>query len=149
MCSSDLGLKTYRKRNAMMMFGTQSPADALRSDIAETIIEQCPTKILLPNPNAQARDYIDGLNLTEAEFRLIKVDLSPESRRFLIKQGHDSVVVELDLNGLDDELAVLSGRQGTVALLDELRAELGDDPDIWLPEFKRRWRSVGRREWSS
>lgn len=143
------GLKTYRKRNAMMMFGTQSPADALRSDIAETIIEQCPTKILLPNPNAQARDYIDGLNLTEAEFRLIKVDLSPESRRFLIKQGHDSVVVELDLNGMDDELAVLSGRQGTVALLDKLRAEFGDDPENWLPEFKRQWRSVGRREWSN
>ncbi|SEK03750.1 type IV secretion system protein VirB4 [Sphingobium sp. AP50] len=139
------GLKTYRKRNALMMFGTQSPADALRSDIAETIIEQCPTKILLPNPNAQARDYIDGLNLTEAEFRLIKVDLSPESRRFLIKQGHDSVVVELDLNGMDDELAVLSGRQGTVALLDKLRAEFGDDPEKWLPEFKRQWRSVGRR----
>src|SRR3546814_8370136 len=79
------------------MLGTQSPADALRSDIAETIIEQCPTKILLPNPNAQARDYIGGLNLTEAEFRLIKTDLSPESRRFLVKQGHDSVVVELDL----------------------------------------------------
>lgn len=139
------GLKTYRKRNALMMFGTQSPADALRSDIAETIIEQCPTKILLPNPNAQARDYIDGLNLTEAEFRLIKVDLSPESRRFLIKQGHDSVVVELDLNGMDDELAVLSGRQGTVALLDKLRAEFGDHPEKWLPEFKRQWRSVGRR----
>lgn len=139
------GLKTYRKRNALMMFGTQSPADALRSDIAETIIEQCPTKILLPNPNAQARDYIDGLNLTEAEFRLIKVDLSPESRRFLIKQGHDSVVVELDLNGMDDELAVLSGRQGTVALLDKLRAEFGDNPEKWLPEFKRQWRSVGRR----
>src|SRR3546814_11537978 len=49
-------LKTDRKRNALMMLGTQSPADALRSDIAETIIEQCPTKILLPNPNAQARD---------------------------------------------------------------------------------------------
>lgn len=143
------GLKTYRKRNALMMFGTQSPADALRSDISETIVEQCPTKILLPNPNAQRRDYIDGLNLTEAEFRLIKVDLSPESRRFLIKQGHDSVVVELDLNGMADELAVLSGRQGTVALLDELRAQFGDDPDVWLPEFKRRWRSVGRKEWSN
>src|SRR3546814_10976712 len=33
------GLKTYRKRNALMMLGTQSTADALRSDIAETIIE--------------------------------------------------------------------------------------------------------------
>lgn len=143
------GLKTYRKRNAMMMFGTQSPADALGSDIAATIIEQCPTKILLPNPNATRRDYIEGLNLTEAEFRLIKTEMSPESRRFLIKQGHDSVVVELDLHGMADELAVLSGRQGTVALLDELRAQLGDDPEIWLPEFKRRWRSVGRREWSN
>src|SRR3546814_7803797 len=81
--------------------------------------------ILLPNPNAQARDYIGGLNLTEAEFRLIKTDLSPESRRFLVKQGHDSVVVELDLAGLDDELAVLSGRSSTVALLDELRAAHG------------------------
>lgn len=143
------GLKTYRKRNAMMMFGTQSPSDALRSDIAETIIEQCPTKILLPNPNAQERDYIDGLNLTQAEFRLIKYDLAPESRRFLIKQGHDSVVVTLDLHGMDDELAILSGRQGTVALLDELRAEFGDSPERWLPEFKRRWRSVGRKEWSN
>src|SRR3546814_13002578 len=28
------GLKTYRKRNAMMVFATQSPADALKSDIA-------------------------------------------------------------------------------------------------------------------
>ncbi len=143
------GLKTYRKRNALMMFGTQSPADALRSEIAETIIEQCPTKILLPNPNAQARDYIDGLHLTEAEFELIRIELSPESRRFLVKQGHDSVVVELDLKGLDDELAVLSGRQGTVALLDELRAKHGDDPAQWLPEFKLKWRSVGQREWSN
>jgi type IV secretion system protein VirB4 len=48
---------------------------------------------------------------------------------------------------MDDELAVLSGRQGTVALLDELRAEHGDDPADWLPHFKRRWRSAGRSEW--
>src|SRR3546814_2489983 len=102
------------------MLGTQSPADALRSDIAETIIEQCPTKILLPNPNAQARDYIGGLNLTEAEFRLIKTDLSPESRRFLVKQGHDSVVVELDLAGLDDELAVLSRSEELTSELQSL-----------------------------
>lgn len=141
------GLKTFRKRNAMLLLGTQSPADALRSDIAETIIEQCPTKILLPNPNAQEKDYIGGLNLTRAEFELIKYTLSPESRRFLVKQGHDSVVVELDLGGLDDELAILSGRSSTVALLDELREQFGDSPEKWLPEFKRRWRSVGRGDW--
>src|SRR3546814_15770641 len=101
----------------------------------------------LPNPNAQARDYIGGLNLTEAEFRLIKTDLSPESRRFLVKQGHDSVVVELDLAGLDDELAVLPGRSSTVALLDELRGAHVDDPKAWMPEFRRRWRKVVRGGW--
>ena len=27
--------------------------------------------------------------------------------------------------------------------------EFGDDPQHWLPEFKRQWRSAGRREWSN
>ena len=129
------GLKTYRKRNAMMLFGTQSPVDALNSDISSTIVEQCSTKILLPNPAARREDYVDGLALTETEFDLIKHELSAESRRFLIKQAHNSVVAELDLGGLDDELAVLSGRASTVELLDRLRAQVGDDPDLWLPLF--------------
>lgn len=129
------GLKTYRKRNAMMLFGTQSPVDALRSSISHTIIEQCATKILLPNPAAQREQYIEGLGCTETEYKLIKTDLSAESRRFLIKQGRNSVVAELDLGPLEDAIAVLSGRSSTVELLTRLRAELGDDPALWLPRF--------------
>ena len=129
------GLKTWRKQNALMVFGTQSPADALRSPIAHAILEQCATKIFLPNAHGQARDYVDGFGLTREEFRLIREVLTPESHRFLVKQGHNSVVVELDLAGLDDMLAVLSGRTGTVALLDRLRAEVGDDYARWRDPF--------------
>jgi len=129
------GLKTWRKQNALMVFGTQSPADALRSPIAHAILEQCATKIFLPNPHGQARDYVEGFGLTGEEFRLIRDALTPESHRFLVKQGHDSVVVELDLTGLDDELAILSGRSETVALLDRLRAEHGDDYALWRDPF--------------
>lgn len=129
------GLKTWRKQNALMVFGTQSPADALRSPIAHAILEQCATKIFLPNAHGQARDYIDGFGLTHEEFRLVREVLTPESHRFLVKQGHDSVVVELDLAGLDDTLAVLSGRTETVALLDRLRVELGDDYAQWRDPF--------------
>lgn len=129
------GLKTWRKQNAFMVFGTQSPADALRSPIAHAILEQCATKIFLPNPHGQRRDYVEGFGLSEAEFRLIQEVLTPESHRFLIKQGHDSVVVELDLAGLDDLLAVLSGRAETVALLDRLRAQVGDDYAQWRAPF--------------
>lgn len=129
------GLKTWRKQNAFMVFGTQSPADALQSPIAHAILEQCATKIFLPNPHGQARDYVDGFGLTQEEFRLVREALTPESRRFLIKQGHDSVVVELDLRGLDDALAILSGRASTVALLDRIRAEVGDDYSQWRAPF--------------
>ncbi|MET1756496.1 VirB4 family type IV secretion/conjugal transfer ATPase [Novosphingobium sp. RD2P27] len=135
------GLKTYRKRNALLVFATQSPADALRSTISHSILEQVATKILLPNPFGQRRDYVEGFSLSEAEFKLVREELSPESRKFLVKQGHDSVVVALDLNGLDNELAVLSGRAETTAVAREVIAEVGNEPRVWLPEFHRRRRS--------
>jgi type IV secretion system protein VirB4 len=136
------GLKTWRKQNAFMVFGTQSPADALRSPIAHAILEQCATKIFLPNPHGQARDYIDGFGLTHEEFRLVREALTPESHRFLVKQGHDSVVVELDLTGLDDLLAVLSGRAETVGLLDTLRREVGEDYAAWRDPFQTQRRRL-------
>ena len=129
------GLKTYRKQNALMVFGTQSPADVLRSEISHTILEQCATKIFLPNPHAAARDYVDGFGLSAREFQLVREDLIPARRQFLVKQGLNSVVVELDLGGLDDALAVLSGRTETVDLLDRIRAAHGDDPAVWIPLF--------------
>ena len=134
------GLKTYRKRNAVLVFATQSPADALKSDISHSILEQVATKIMLPNPFGARRDYVDGFALSEAEFKLVREELAPESHKFLVKQGHDSVVVELDLSGLDDELAVLSGRAETTAVADDIIAEAGSDPAVWLPLFHKRRR---------
>jgi type IV secretion system protein VirB4 len=131
------GLKTYRKQNAFMVFGTQSPADVLTSPIAHTILEQCATKIFLPNPHAAARDYVEGFGLTRREFALVREELAPQSRQFLIKQGLNSVVAELRLDGLEDQLAVLSGRTETVALVDGLRARHGEDPAQWLEPFHR------------
>ncbi|SCB52524.1 type IV secretion system protein VirB4 [Bradyrhizobium yuanmingense] len=128
-------LKTIRKQNGVIVFGTQSPRDALASPIAHTIVEQCPTQIFLPNARGTRSDYVDGFHLTDTEFRLIKEELAPESRRFLVKQGHNSVVAELDLGGFDDALAVLSGRTETVELLDRIRKQVGDDPAQWLPVF--------------
>ncbi|MHA0330750.1 VirB4 family type IV secretion/conjugal transfer ATPase [Sphingomonas melonis] len=129
------GLKTFRKRNAFMVFGTQSPADALRSPIAHSIIEQTATKILLPNSDAKRSDYCDGLGLTAAEYRLIREDLTPESRCFLVKQGHTSIVAKLDLGAMPDELKVLSGREETLVAMEEAIAAAGSDPAAWLPAF--------------
>ncbi len=46
-------LKTLRKKNAAVVFATQSLADIETSPIAAAIIESCPTRIFLPNDRAQ------------------------------------------------------------------------------------------------
>ena len=65
----------------------------------------------------------------------MKDELEPGSRRFLVKQGHQSAVCELDLKGFDQELAVISGRRANVDLMHTLIEETGSDPSRWLPRF--------------
>ena len=129
------GPKTWRKLNGVMCLATQSASDVLDSPISRTIIEQTPTKILFPNPDANAAEYIEGFGLSEREFKLIKEQIEPGSRQFLIKQGHYSVVCQLDLKGFDAELKVISGRASTVEELQRLIARTGPDPRQWLPSF--------------
>jgi type IV secretion system protein VirB4 len=45
-------LKTLRKKNASVVFATQSLSDIDSSAIAPAIIESCPTRLLLPNERA-------------------------------------------------------------------------------------------------
>lgn len=129
------GPKTWRKLNGVMCLATQSASDVLDSPISRTIIEQTPTKILFPNPDANAAEYIEGFGLSEREFKLIKEQIEPGSRQFLIKQGHYSVVCQLDLKGFDAELKVISGRASTVEELQRLIARTGPDPRHWLSSF--------------
>ena len=131
-------LKTIRKRNGVLILATQSPRDALNSPIAHSIVEQCPTQILMPNPRADERDYRAGLKLTEPEFRMVREDLTMGGRRFLLKQGTASVACDLDLSGAPDCIAVLSGRERTVRLMEQLISDRGSDPAVWLDDFLER-----------
>jgi type IV secretion system protein VirB4 len=132
------GPKTWRKLNGVMCLATQSASDVLDSSISRTILEQTPTKVFFPNSEARAEDYIGGLGLTEREFKLIREELEPGSRAFLVKQGHHSVVCRLDLKGFDAELAVISGRAAAVECMHRLMTERGTSPDQWLPAFMGR-----------
>jgi len=126
--------KTIRKRNGVVGFATQSAQDALESKIASAIIEQAATQIFMSNPKAQASEYIDGFALTPHELDLVRT-IPDTAHCFLIKHGNDSVVARLNLSGEKEILTILSGRERTVRLLDEIRRETGDDPADWLPRL--------------
>jgi type IV secretion system protein VirB4 len=129
-------LKTLRKLNGMVVFATQSVEDAVNSSISDTLIQQTATQIFLPNPKA-TEPYRKAFMLSEREFNLLK-NTDPGTRYFLVKQNKDVVVARIDLAGMEDIISVLSGRAETVAILDQIRAEVGDDVSEWLPVFNQR-----------
>ncbi|SCB04347.1 Conserved hypothetical protein [Xanthomonas translucens pv. translucens DSM 18974] len=129
--------KTIRKQNGMGIFATQSPEDALASDISAALVEQTATMILLPNPNASKEDYMEGLKLTEAEYQVV-VNLDERSRCFLVKQGHGSSVCQLNLRGMDDALAVISASTDNIEIMHQVLEQKakahGVAPDDLTPE---------------
>jgi type IV secretion system protein VirB4 len=129
------GPKTWRKLNGVMCLATQSASDVLDSSISRTIIEQTPTKVFFPNSEAEVEEYTTGFGLSEREFRLVKEQLAPGSRMFLVKQGHHSVVCRLDLQGFEGELAVISGRASQVERMHRIMRARGAAPEQWLPVF--------------
>ncbi|CDZ55188.1 VirB4 family type IV secretion/conjugal transfer ATPase [Neorhizobium galegae] len=127
-------MKTIRKLNGIVGFGTQSAADIARAPASHTLIEQSATNIHFPNPRADEESYIRRFGLTAKEFNFIR-STPPEKRTFLVKHGNDSVIARLDLGAMPDVIKVLSGRKETIEECARLREELGDDPSAWLPRF--------------
>lgn len=136
-------LKTIRKNNGFVVLDSQSASDALQHEIGRTLIEQTPTKILFPAPDAKFDEYTDGgLNLSQREYELIKEEIPEGSGQFLIRQGSHSVVAQLDLKGFDGELAVLSSKRANIDYVAQLIEQYGPAPDAWLPIFKQHRRSA-------
>ena len=132
--------KTIRKKNGLGIFDTQEVGDLLANENGRTMVEQSVTKLILPNRDATEKDYIGGLRLTPREFQMVKEFGIHNPRNFLCKQAFGTVQCTFDLKGADDMLTVLSATLENVELLDTIRAEVGDDPDHWLPILYRRVR---------
>lgn len=124
-------LKTVRKLNGAVVFLTQEPEDAARSEIAPAIVNSTMTKIFFPNVTASARVYREVFGLTETEFGLIRT-VPRERRSFLVKQGGTSSFARLDLSAAPELIKVFSGTAQTNAELARLRTEHGDD---WLSHY--------------
>ena len=64
-------LKTWRKRNAAMLLATQSIDDFASADLLRTVVESCPTRLLLANPSMDRRQYAELFQMNEMELDLL------------------------------------------------------------------------------
>jgi type IV secretion system protein VirB4 len=125
-------LKVFRKANAALLMATQSLSDVMKSDIADVIIESCPTKILLPNVEAKnetSRPYYEQLGLNS---RVIDglTRMTPK-RDYLVMSPLGQRVITLGLGGVAKSFVAVSGVEI------RLQAE----------EFQRRFGSRWVYEW--
>lgn len=89
-------LKTWRKRNAAMMLATQSIDDFASVDLLRTVIESCPTKLLLANPALDRARYADLFRLNDTELELLS-DLIAR-QQMLMKRSDVSKVLSLNVD---------------------------------------------------
>lgn len=130
-------LATGRKKKLFIGIGTQSLKTIANNPISHSIVDNIATGIFFSNANAKSEYYCDILGLTESEFGFVK-DSNPAQRLMLIKQGKESTICKFNLSSLDDALAIFSANETTIRLLDAIIKEVGDNPDVWLPEFHKR-----------
>lgn len=67
-------LKTLRKKNASVIFATQSLADLEASPIAPALVEGCPTRLFLPNARArepQVAELYRRFGLTDRQLEIL------------------------------------------------------------------------------
>lgn len=90
---------------------------------------------------ADRKVYIKDFGLTEHEYNLIK-NLPDDLHFFLLNYGRgankESVVLRLNMTGMEDDIAVISARESSLALLEQIIKEIGNDPKIYLPQFHAR-----------
>lgn len=118
-------LKTLRKKNASVIFATQSLSDIDGSNIAPAIIESCPTRLLLPNeraiePQITAIYRRFGLNDRQIE---ILARATPK-RDYYCQSRRGNRLFELGLSEVGLALCAASSKSDQ-ALIAEIFAEHG------------------------
>ena len=124
-------LKTWRKRNAAMILATQTIDDFASADLLRTVVESCPTKLLLANPALERTRYAELFQMNEMELDLL-AGLMPR-RQILLKRPDLTKVLTLAVDPKsywiytntpidNDRVAAVFREHGFEAGLDRLAA---------------------------
>jgi type IV secretion system protein VirB4 len=89
-------LKTWRKRNASMILATQALGDFASADLLNTVVESCPTKVLLANTSFNREQYRELLRLNDMQLELLS-NLR-ERKQVLLTRPEVSKVLTLNVD---------------------------------------------------
>ena len=136
-------LKTLRKKNASVVFATQSLSDIDGSRIAPAIVESCPTRLFLPNERAIEPQILSiyrrfGLNDRQIEI----VARATPKRDYYCQSRRGNRLFELGLGPITLALCAASAKTDQAAI-ERMLAEAGREHFLgaWLAHRGLAWAS--------
>ncbi|HWM45661.1 MAG TPA: conjugal transfer protein TrbE [Xanthobacteraceae bacterium] len=134
-------LKTLRKKNASVVFATQSLSDIDNSPIAPAIIESCPTRLLLPNERAiepQITAIYRRFGLNDRQIEILARAMP--KRDYYCQSRRGNRLFELGLSDVALALCAASSKTDQAAI-DRILAEHGREGFLpgWLRHRGVEW----------
>ena len=128
-------LKELRKKNAAVIFATQSLADIHRSDKRYVLYESCPTKLFLPNPEAATEHgaaLYREIGLSERETEIVATSVPKRDYYYTSALGRR--LIDLNLGPVALSFVGASDKE-SLRRIGELVSEHGQAwPGRWLHE---------------
>ena len=127
-------LKVLRKKNASVVFATQQPFDVVNSPIRDVILESCPTKIFLANPEAVAGPSHDAYRTMGLSDRSVEIigQMTPK-RQYYVTSPEGKRVIDLGLGRVALSFTGVSDKDELAAAREILKSS---KPGA---EFAARW----------
>lgn len=136
-------LLELRKLEASVIFATQQIASVLESGIASVVIDACPTKFFLPNPEAEHPGivgYYRRMGLNDVE--IARIARAVKQRDYYYKTPQGSRMIQL---GLDEYALAYLGKAGE-PVVERVRALRRQYGDRWPLEWEKQH---GVSRWAS
>jgi type IV secretion/conjugal transfer VirB4 family ATPase len=126
-------LRTLRKQNAAVVFVSQSLADVVNSPRRDLILESCPTKILLPNPEAESehvRQLYQGIGLNQRQIQMLA--MAVPKRHYYYSSPLGRRLISLGLGPVALSFLGMAGREAVVKVNELMATHRGAWPAAWL-----------------
>jgi type IV secretion system protein VirB4 len=127
-------LKTMRRKNAVVVMATQQISDIANSQIADVVLENCPTKILLPNAeskNPGSREFYTRVGLNERELEILQVSIPKQHYYVVSTLGRR--LVNLGVGKVALSWVGVNGREERQIV----ESVMSQYPDSWRAEWLR------------
>jgi type IV secretion system protein VirB4 len=126
-------LKVFAKANCAVVMATQSLSDAANSGILDVMVESCPNKTFLPNPNARETFALyERMGLNERDVEIIAT--AKPKRHYYYSSPLGKRLFELALGDVALSFVAQSDKE-TISEIRQLEERYGDDwVNAWLQQ---------------